>query len=51
MQIKLTQTAIEKYKPEIVVNISKDSCDIFEYHRDEELIEYGREQMRKRLGL
>lgn len=51
MQIKLTQTAIEKYKPEIVVNISKDSYDIFEYHCAEELIEYGREQMKQRLGL
>lgn len=44
MQMKLTQHAIEKYKPDILVQISKHACDLFEYHRSEEMIEYGRKQ-------
>lgn len=49
MQMKLTQSAIEKYKPGLVVSISKDACDIFEFHRAEELIRYGKEQAEKML--
>ncbi len=46
MQMKLTQIAIEKYKPDILVQISRNACDLFEYHRAEELIEYGRNQFK-----
>jgi NTE family protein len=46
MQMKLTQTALEKHKPDILVKISRNSCDIFEFHRAEELIEYGRMQVK-----
>ena len=49
MQIKLTQIAIDKYKPDILVKVSKDACAMFEFHRAEEMIEYGRMQMRKAL--
>jgi len=49
MQMKLTQLAIEKYKPDVVVEISKKSCDIFEFHRAAELRAYGREQTLKAL--
>lgn len=45
MQIKLTQIAIEKHQPDLVVEISKKSCDLFEFHRSEELINYGRKQL------
>lgn len=45
MQMKLTQLAIEHHAPDIVVEVSKESCDIFEFHRAEELIEYGKKQM------
>ena len=44
MQMKLTEVTIEKYQPELVVRISRRSCEIYEYHRAEELIEYGRKQ-------
>ena len=44
MQMKLTQFAIEKYKPDVLIEISKDSCEIFGFHRAEEMIEYGRKQ-------
>lgn len=49
MQMKLTQLSIEKYKPDLVIGISKKSCDIFEFHRSEELRAYGKEQTRKAL--
>lgn len=44
MQMKFTIMAIEKNKPDILINISKNSCDIFEFFRADELIEYGRKQ-------
>ncbi len=46
MQMKLTQYALEKHKPDILLEISKDSCEIFGFHRSEEMIEYGRKQCR-----
>ncbi|MEZ5082178.1 MAG: patatin-like phospholipase family protein [Bacteroidales bacterium] len=49
MQIKLTQIAIDKYKPDVLVKVSRDACAMFEFHRAEEMIEYGRIQMRKAL--
>jgi NTE family protein len=50
MQMKLTQLAIEKYKPDLVIGISKKSCDIYEFHRAEELRAYGKEQTREALN-
>jgi NTE family protein len=50
MQMKLTQSTIKEYKPHMVVHISRKSCDLFEYHRSEELIEYGRKQFKKSLS-
>ncbi len=44
MQMKLAEMAIEKYQPDIMVSISRFSCELFEYYRAEELIEYGRKQ-------
>ncbi len=47
MQMKLTQVAIEKYKPDHVISISKNACDLFEFQRAAEMIEYGRIQADK----
>jgi len=44
MQMKLAEMAIEKYQPDIMVSISRFSCELFEYYRAEELIGYGRQQ-------
>jgi len=44
MQMKLAELAIEKYQPDIMVSISRFSCELFEYYRAEELIGYGRQQ-------
>ncbi len=49
MQMKLTQISIEKHKPDVVINISKKSCDIFEFQRAEELIRYGWHQAEKEM--
>ena len=49
MQAKLTETSIKKHKPDILIQISRDSLDLFEFHRATELIEYGRKQARKEL--
>ncbi|RLD50266.1 MAG: phospholipase [Bacteroidetes bacterium] len=49
MQAKLTETSIKKHKPDILIQISRNSCDLFEFHRATELIEYGRKQARKEL--
>jgi len=46
MQVKLTQLAIKENKPDILIQISKNSCDLFEFHRSEEMIEYGRQQFK-----
>ena len=44
MQIRLTEIAIEKQKPDILIPISRRACDLFEFHRSEEMIDYGRRQ-------
>ncbi|MCF8378393.1 MAG: patatin-like phospholipase family protein [Bacteroidales bacterium] len=44
MQIRLTQASIEKYKPDMLIRISKWACDLFEFHRASEMVEYGRMQ-------
>lgn len=49
MQMKLTQLAIERYDPDVVVDISKNACEIFEFHRAEEMIAYGKLQLGKSL--
>jgi NTE family protein len=46
MQMRLTQYSIEKYKPEILIEISRDACEIFGFHRSKEMIEYGRKQFK-----
>ena len=44
MQIRLTEIAIERHKPDILIPISRRSCDMFEFYRSEEMIDYGRRQ-------
>ena len=45
MQMKLTQAAIEKHQPDVVVRISKNSCEMFEFHKAQEQIAYGKKQV------
>jgi NTE family protein len=46
MQMKLTQYSLEKHKPDILIEISRDACELFGFHRSEEMIEYGRKQFK-----
>jgi NTE family protein len=46
MQMKLTQYSLEKNKPDVLIEISRDSCELFGFHRAEEMIEYGRKRFK-----
>jgi NTE family protein len=39
---QISKMTIEKYPPDILVNISRNSCDIFDFYKAEELVEIGR---------
>lgn len=49
MQSKLSMQTIETYPPDVLVNISKYSCTVFEFYKGEEMIAYGREACKKAL--
>jgi NTE family protein len=49
-QDRLTDLMIEMHKPDLVVNISRDACGVFEFYRANEIIEEGRAQFRKALA-
>lgn len=38
----MSKMAIEKHKPDMVVNISKDACSTMQFHRSQEMIDLGR---------
>lgn len=44
MQSRLTQIELDKHKPDILIQISRHACDLFEFNRSEEMIDYGRRQ-------
>lgn len=44
MQVKLTEVAIMQNQPDILVNISKRSADIYDFHKAQELIGYGKKE-------
>jgi len=41
-QDKLTELMIHVHKPDLVVNISREACGVFEFYRANEVIEEGR---------
>ncbi len=41
-QDRLTELMIDIHKPDLVVNISRDACGVFEFYRANEIIEAGR---------
>lgn len=41
-QDRLTELMIDVHKPDLVVNISRDACGVFEFYRANEIIEEGR---------
>ena len=46
-QDRLTDLMIAIYKPDLVVEISRDACGVFEFYRANEIIEEGRAAFRK----
>lgn len=51
MQSALTQYKIAGYPPDMLVNISKDACRAYDYHKAPEMIQLGRERMEAALDL
>lgn len=51
MQSQLSRYAMEIRPPDITISISKGASTVFEFYRAKELIEYGRQQCKKALGL
>lgn len=47
MQDQLTRVILEQTPPDILIEISRQSCDTFDFHKGEELIQYGRDQALK----
>jgi NTE family protein len=45
----IAQTIIEKYPPDILINISRNSCGTFDFYKAEELVEIGRYSAQKML--
>jgi NTE family protein len=40
--LQLVQLNIEKYSPDILINISRDTCGTYDFYKAEELVEIGR---------
>lgn len=47
MQESYTLELIKTYKPDILIELSRESADTFEFNKAEELIAYGKEQTEK----
>jgi len=48
--LQLVQFSIEKNPPDILVNISRDTCGTYDFYRAEELVEIGRQSAIKMLN-
>lgn len=44
MMYRITQTSLEQYSPDMLINVSQDTCSIFDYYKAEELVEAGRHE-------
>ncbi len=49
-QDRLTELMIEVHKPDLVIDIPRDACGVFEFYRANEVIEIGRNAFKKALG-
>ncbi len=50
MQDKISEYTIQQYAPDILIDISRHSCDTLEFYKANELIEVGREACREAIG-
>ena len=49
MQVRLSEASVKNCKPDIMIDISYECCDIFEFYRAEEIITMGKKAMEKAL--
>ena len=49
MQDQISANIIERHKPDVLVSVSRDACNTFEFYRAEELIEAGKLALNKAL--
>jgi NTE family protein len=49
MTNQMSELIMEQHKPDILINISRETCHIYDFYRAEELIETGRQTARKLL--
>ncbi len=47
---QISELTIEKYKPDIVINIASDVAGIFDFDKGKSLFDYGKEQAEKSIG-
>ncbi|HAQ65793.1 MAG TPA: hypothetical protein DCR43_08085 [Bacteroidales bacterium] len=50
MTYHMSQMALERYSPDILINISRDSCGTYDFFKAEELVVIGRLAAKKSLG-
>ena len=50
MTMHLADMALQSYTPDILINISRDSCSIFDFYKAEEMMEAGRQVARATLA-
>ncbi len=46
-QDKLVEMSIEKYKPDLVINVPRNACNIFDFHKGEHMIALGKKLYRE----
>ena len=51
MMNQLSKNSIDKYKPDVVINIPYDICGFFDYHKGKELTEIGVNKTKEALDL
>lgn len=49
-QDRLTDLMIEVHKPDLLIEIGRDACGVFEFYRANEIIEEGRKAFRKAIA-
>jgi NTE family protein len=42
MTYRITQMTLERYSPDILVNVSRESCGTFDFYKAQEMVEIGR---------
>ena len=49
LMYQLAMVALEKYPPDVLINVSRDSCGIFDFHKAKELVEIGKHMAKESL--